>query len=223
MVKEDPHVERLVRRLEGPLDPASTRAAEERVWRRLRQPGRETRRFGWIPALGAVALAIALVVGGLWLDSYRLDVASGGLPILYREQVAHADVPTTNGVSGTFDVAQGHFSASSPGRITVVAIAHLRFAEGALPATAEIRYRDVAAPDVDVLARSAQFTEVRRGTADARYDVAAPFPPLQPGQSATYEVWVHVDTATGALESTVFRVEVRGGGEGQRARLIAAR
>lgn len=223
MVKEDPRVERLVRRLEDPLDAASTRAAEERVWRRLERPQRARRSFGWVPALGAVGLAIALVVGGLWLDSYRLDVASGGLPILYREQVAHANVPTAKGVSGTFDVAQGHFSAVSPERITVVAIAHLRLGEDALPATAEIRYRDVAAPEVDVLARSAQFTEVRRGTADARYDVAAPFPPLQPGQSATYDVWVHVDTATGAVESAVFRVEVRGGVEGQRARLIAAR
>lgn len=221
MVKEDPRIARLVRRLEGPLDPASTRAAEERVWRRLRQPERGRRPFGWLPALGVVALAIALVVGGLWLDSYRLDVASGGVPILYREQVAHADVPAANGVSGTFDVAQGHFSASSPEGITVVAIAHLRLAESALPATAEIRYRDITAPEVDVLARSARFTEIRRGTAEARYDVAAPFPPLKPGETATYDVWLHVDTAAGAVESAVFRVEVRGGTEGQRARIVA--
>ena len=36
-MNDDPRVDRLMRRLAGPLDPAATRGAEDRVWRRLRE------------------------------------------------------------------------------------------------------------------------------------------------------------------------------------------
>lgn len=220
-MNEDPRADRLVRRLEGPLDGASTRAAEERVWRSVKQAA-STRRTGsgLLPAFAAIAGAVLLLFAGLWLGSYRLDVASGRLPILYREEVAHVDVPTRLGVSGTLDIAQGHFSASTPTQLSVVAIADVRLGTDALPATVEIRYRDLAAATAGVLARTADVSDTRRATGEYRYDVTAPFPPLERGAVRRYEVWIHVETPEGLVESPIVTVEVTGAAEGQRARVL---
>ena len=75
-MSDDQRVDRLMRRLAGPLDPAATRGAEDRVWRRLREghplPGRS-----WLPALAIVVVAALVLAGGAYLQSYRFEVASG--------------------------------------------------------------------------------------------------------------------------------------------------
>jgi hypothetical protein len=227
VVSEDPRVDRLLRRIAGPLDPVATRAAEERVWRAVRA-GRARRRGGWVAAVATLAAALVLLLAGAWLASYRFEVASGGTPILYREEVARTAIRSeqrgaARAADGTLAIAQGHFSASEPGRLVVVAIADVRVASDALPATFEIRYREAGSAVSGVLARTADLSEARRATADVRYSVAAPFPPLERGDVRTYDIWLHVDTAGGAIESAVLNVEVRGAPEGQRARLTVER
>lgn len=222
-MNDDAREERLMRRLSGPLDAASTRVAEERVWRRLAAGEREPRHAGRLPAFAVVAAAIAILLGGAWLGSYRLDVASGGLPVLYREQVAHVDIAAANGVSGSLDVAQGHFSETAPGLLRVVAVADVRLTDAAMPATLEIRYRDFATGATGVLARTADLSGTRRATGEYRYDVTAPFPPVPAGETHAFDVWIHVDTPGGAIESPVIAVEVRTEREGQRARLTGTR
>jgi hypothetical protein len=224
VVNDDLRVDRLLRRIEGPLDRAATRAAEDRVWRRLRE-GRPLRGRSWTPAFIAVAVALAVLIGGAYLQSYRFEVASGGIPVLYQEKVASAQISARNGttsiVTGTLEIRQGHYSATRPELLRVVAIDDVRMTADALPATIEIRYREVGSVITGNLARTADITEVRRATGDARHNVVAPLPPVERGDVRRFEVWIHVDTAAGPAESDHVVVEVRGAAEGERARAIA--
>ena len=224
MVNDDLRVDRLLRRIEGPLDRAATRAAEDRVWRRLRE-GRPLRGRSWTPAFIAVAVALAVLIGGAYLQSYRFEVASGGITVLYQEKVASAQISARNGttsiVTGTLEIRQGHYSATRPELLRVVAIDDVRMSADALPATIEIRYREVGSVITGNLARTADITEVRRATGDARHNVVAPLPPVERGDVRRFEVWIHVDTAAGPAESDHVVVEVRGAAEGERARSIA--
>lgn len=226
MVSEDPRVDRLLRRIEGPVDRASTHAAEERVWRRLRE-GYPVRGRNWMPAVLVVALALALLVGGAYLQSYRLEVASGGGLVLYQERIANAQIAQRSGVTqvvtGTLEIRQGHYNATRPDLLRVVAIDDVRVSSGALPATIEIRYREQGSAVSGTLARTAGLDEVRRATGDARHNVIAPLPPVERGEVRRFEVWVHVDTAVGPVESGHLLVEVRGAAEGERARAIDSR
>jgi hypothetical protein len=226
VVKEDPRVERLIRRIEGPLDHGATLAAEERVWRRLRE-GHPVRGRNWLPGLAAVALALLLIIGGAYLQSYRFEVASGGIPILYQEKVASAQISARSGVTqivtGTLEIRQGHFGGARPDLLRVVAIDDVRMFAGALPATIEVRFREQGSAVSGTLARTADINELRRATGDARHNVIAPFPPVDRGEVRRFEVWLHVDTAAGPFESEHLAIEVRGEAEGERARFIAPR
>lgn len=219
-MSEDPRLERLVRRIEGPLDPAPTRAAEDRVWRRLRE-GRPVRGRGWVPALGVIALALVLLVGGAYLQSYRVDVASGGLPILYREQIARVELDGS--ARGTLTLQQGHFSDAAPQKLVVVALVDVQVPAQALPASFEVRYREAGSAVSGTLARYAGVDQSRTATGEARYTVTAPLPPVARGDVRIFDVWIHVETSAGPVESPTVSVEVRGAAEGQRARLISVR
>lgn len=228
-MSDDPRLDRVLRRIEGQLDPTSTRAAEDRVWRRLRE-GRPVRGRSWLPAFAVVALALVFLAGGAYLQSYRLEVASGGLPILYQEQVAKtqvsamtADAVPADLVSATLEVRQGHYSATTPQLLRVVAIDDVRIGQAALPATVEIRYREQGSAVSGVLARTADLSEARRATGEVRHSVIAPFPPVPRGEIHTFEVWLHIQFAGGIAESQTLTIEVRGAAEGERARLIATR
>jgi hypothetical protein len=232
VVSEDPRLDRLIRRIEGPLEPAATRAAEDRVWRRLRE-GRPTRGRSWAPALAVIAFAIVVLVGGAYLQSYRIDVASGGPPILYREEIAKVEFdqtafgsPIASGgriARGSLTIEQGHFSESAPQRLVVVALVDVRVPADRLPATFEVRYREAGSAVSGTLARYAGADQARPATGGARYTVTAPLPPVDRGDLRTFDVWVHVETAVGVAESQVVTVELRGAPEGQRGRLISVR
>ena len=228
-MSEDPRLDRVLRRIEGQLDPTSTRAAEDRVWRRMRE-GRPVRGRSWLPAFAVIALALVLLIGGAYVQSYRLEVASGGMPILYQEQVAKTQVFARIGdaaradlVSATLEVRQGHYSAAAPRLLRVVAIDDVHIGEAALPATVEIRYREQGSAVSGVLARTADLSEARRATGEVRHNVIAPFPPVPRGEVHIFEVWLHIETAAGVVESSRLAIEVRGAAEGERARLIATR
>jgi hypothetical protein len=226
VVSEDPRVDRLLRRVEGTLDRATTHAAEERVWRRLRE-GHSVRGRNWTPAFVVFALALLLLVGGAYLGSYRLEVASGVGLVLYQEKVASTQIAQRSGVTqivtGTLDIRQGHYNPTRPDLLRVVAIDDVRMSAGALPATIEIRYREQGSAVSGTLARTTGIEEVRRATGDARHNVIAPLPPVERGEVRRFEVWVHVDSAAGPVESGHLLVEVRGAAEGERARAIDAR
>jgi hypothetical protein len=229
VVNDDPRLDRVLRRIEGPLEPAATRAAEDRVWRRMRE-GRPTRGRSWIPAFGAIALALLLLIGGAYLESYRIEVASGGIPLLYQERVAKTQVFAKTGdavradlVEATLEIRQGHYSATDPRLFRVVAVDDVRIAEAALPATIEIRYRETGSMVSGVLARTADLSEARRATAGVRHNVTAPLPPVSRGEVRQFDVWLHIETSVGVVESQIITVEVRGAAEGERARLIATR
>lgn len=229
MVNDDPRVDRLLRRIEGPLDATPTRAAEDRVWRRLREghalPGRS-----WMPAFAVFMLAALLVAGGAYLQSYRVEVASGGSLILYQEHVASTQLSARRGgattstvFDATLEIRQGHFSASRPDLLRVVAVDDVHLFEAALPATVEIRYREQGSAVSGTLARTADIGETRRSTGEARHNVTAPLPPVPRGEVHVFEVWLHVDAAGEASDSPVLVVEVRGAAEGERARLLATK
>jgi hypothetical protein len=229
VVSDDPRVDRLLLRIEGPLDPAATRAAEDRVWRRLRE-GRPVRGRGWVPTFAVIALALALLVGGGYLGSYRIEVASGGVPILYQEEVAKTQVIARTGdaasadlANATLEIRQGHYSPTTPHLLRVVAIDDVRIGQAALPATVEIRYREQGSVVSGVLARTVDLTEARRATGEVRHSVIAPLPPVARGEVRVFEVWLHIEIATGVVESPTLAIEVRGAAEGERARRVAAR
>lgn len=233
-MSDDPRVTRLLQRIEGPLDSTSTRAAEDRVWRRIRE-GHELPGRSWLPALAVIAMATLLLAGGAYLQSYRFEVASGGIPVLYQERVAEtsffgargADFPATTGdpriVNATLEIRQGHFGGARPDLLRVVAIDDVHLFADALPATVEIRYREQGSAVSGILARTADISETRRATGEARHNVIAPLPPVARGEVRVFEVWLHIDTAGRPIESQTLVVEVRGAAEGERARLLATR
>lgn len=226
-MNEDPRTARLLRRIEGQLDSTATRAAEDRVWRRIRE-GHQLPSASWLPAFAVIALAALLLAGGAYVQSYRFEVASGGMPILYQERVAQTSVNVDTGpdggttptrvVSATLEIRQGHFGGARPDLLRVVAIDDVRLTAEAVPATVEIRYREVGSVVSGILARTADISETRRATGDARHNVVAPLPPVERGDVRNFEVWLHIDTAHGPIESPVLTVEVRGAAEGARAR-----
>lgn len=227
---DDPRLDRVLRRIGGPLDPTSTRAAEDRVLRRIRE-GHELPGRSWVPAFAVVALAIAVLAGGAYLESYRFEVASGGIPILYQENVAQTSLNVDTGADGatppapliraTLEIRQGHFGTAP--RLRVVSVDDVRLAAAALPADVEIRYREQGSAVSGTLARTTGLNETRRGTGEARHNVIAPLPPVARGEVHVFEVWLHVDMPRGAFDSPTLVVEVRGAAEGERARLLATR
>ncbi|HUQ41097.1 MAG TPA: hypothetical protein VM052_01215 [Candidatus Limnocylindrales bacterium] len=226
-MSDDPRLDRVVRRIEGPLDPTATRAAEDRVWRRL-QEGHPVRGRSLVPAFAVMAAAVVLLVAGAYLQSYRIEVASGGLPVLYQEHVASTEIGAADRVravlsTGTLEIRQGHFSSTTPQQLRVVAIDDVRIGDAALPATVEIRYREQGSAVSGVLARTADLNEARRGTAEVRHSVIAPLPPVARGDIHIFEVWLHIETKNGIVESPKLTVEVRGAAEGERARPTASR
>lgn len=216
---EDGRAEALARRLAGPLDTASTARARERVWAALHAPRPRPRR-AWLAALAVGAAAVALLVGGGWLGTYRLEAGSGGIPILYRERVGATTIDT-EAVHGSLSIEQLHLRDAST--LRVVARVDLVVAADAVPATVDVRYRPAGSLVAGGLAHEPAVSDVRRELGGARYTVAAPFPPLARGDVRTYEVWVSVDTPKGRAESGVLTVEIHGAPEGQRARLVAPR
>ena len=61
------------------------------------------------------------------------------------------------------------------------------------------------------------MTDPRRATGTTRTLYEAPFPPLASREQATYRVWLHIDTPSGPIDSSVLVIAVTEGPEGQRA------
>jgi hypothetical protein len=95
-------------------------------------------------------------------------------------------------------------------------VTDVRLGAERLPATIELRFQAAGADTYGVLAHS-EVSDPRRATGTTRTLYEAPFPPLAPRERATYRVWLHVETATGAADSPVLVIQVTDGPEGQRA------
>jgi hypothetical protein len=215
---DDPRVDGLMRRLAAPLDAATTAAARERVWSRLAARRAPARGPGVLPGMAAVALAIAILVGGAWLQSYRVEVGHPGSgpsdfgPFIYREEVARSEL--TGPATGAIVVRQRHIDEPRRQRLSAVVEAEVHFAAG--EATLEIRYREAGGATQVLVTKRADAT-------DTGLEAVAPLPQREPGDVRTYEVWLHVDRAGDTSESAVLAIEVSERPEGQRARLVAPR
>ena len=206
--------ERLAARLGTSL--ASERAAEGRNWRvlsaSLARPDRP--RFGALRAFaGTVALAAAVVLAVGWWQGARVEVASGGLPVLYREEVTRAQV-AAGGIDASVAIVQKHIEGDA--RLRVVGVTDVRLAADRLPATIELRFQAEGADTYGVLAHS-EVGDPRRATGSTRTLYEAPFPPLAEWDRATYRVWLHLDTAQGPVDSPIRVIQVTERPEGQRA------
>lgn len=210
--------ERLARRLATPL--GSERAAADRNWRAL-----SAAIVGPVPRVGAtlraigttLALAAVVLVALGWWNGARVDVAGDRLPVLYRETVASTAVAAP-GIDATVSIEQKHIEGDA--RLRVVGVTDVRVAADRLPATIELRFQALDAEQYGVLAHS-EVSDPRRSTGTTRTLYEAPFPPLGRRDVATYRVWLHVETATGAVESPVLVVRVTDRPEGQRASVVA--
>ena len=206
--------ERLAQRLGTPL--SSERAAQERNWRALSaavdRPER-TRVGALRAAVGTLALAAAVAIAIGWWQGARLDVASSGLPVLYREEVARTHVAAA-GIDGGVTIVQKHIEGDP--RLRVVGVTDVRLAGDRLPATIELRFQAAGDDAYGVLAHS-ELADVRRATGSTRTLYEAPFPPLAARGRVTYRVWLHLDTAEGSLDSPILVIQVTDRPEGQRA------
>lgn len=212
----DPRLAAIDRELARPL--TSARAAEERVWAALHSTpvrARETRG----PVLGALlafAAAAALFAAIGWSQGVRVEVASGGLPTLYRLEAGRVELDAP-GARGTLTIGERYLR--DPSRLSAVADASVRLQQSALPAEVEIRFLEEGESAHGVLARTSQITDVPADGAAITHE--APFPPLARGERRTYRVWLHVRAAGQERDTARLVVEIGGAAEGQRVRLIA--
>jgi hypothetical protein len=140
-------------------------------------------------------------------------VAGDRLPVLYREEVARTAL-TAAGIDASLAVQQKHIESDA--RLRVVGVTDVRLGADRLPATIELRFQGLDADTYGVLAHS-EVSDPRRATGTTRTLYEAPFPPLAPRERATYRVWLHVETATGPIDSPILVIQVTDGPEGQRA------
>lgn len=211
----DPRLAAIDRELARPLD---SRAAEERVWASLRSKDEVTRatRAPVFGAIVAFAAAAALFVAIGWAQGVRVEVASGGLPTLYRLEVGRVELDAP-GARGTLTIGERYLR--DPNRLSAVADASVRLQQSALPAEVEIRFLEQGETSHGVLARTSQITDARPDGTVVTHE--APFPPLARGERRTYRVWLHVRGAGQEHDTARLVVEVSGAAEGQRARVIA--
>lgn len=211
----DPRLAAIDRELSRSL--ASARAAEDRVWAALRVKHEPSAAriplFGTILALAAAAAAFFVAVG--WAQGVRVEVASGGVPVLYRVEAGRVELDAA-GARGTLAVGERHLR--DPSRLSVVADATVRLQQTTLPAEVEIRFLEEGQTAHGVLARTSQITDARADGVVITHQ--APFPPLARGERRTYRVWLHVTAASGEHASPRIVIEVTGATQGQRARFI---
>ena len=207
--------ERLAARLGTPLP--SERAAADRNWRALTSaiavPPR--RRFGRLLSVATSVAVVAIVIAALgWWQGARVDVAGDRLPVLYREEVTSTAIAAP-GIEASIVIAQKHIESDA--RLRVVAVTDVRLAADRLPATTELRFQRPEDDSYGVLGRS-QLSEPPRATGTTRTVYDAPFPPMEARDRVTYRVWLHIETATGPIDSAVLVITVTDQPEGQRAR-----
>ena len=194
----------------------SERTAAERNWRALSAaiavPGR--RGAGMLRAVVTTAALAAVVLAAIaWWQGARVEVASGGLPVLYREEVARTEVAAA-AIEATLVIAQKHVEGDA--RLRGVGITDVRLGAGRVPAIIELRFQRPEDDTYGVLAHS-EVSDPRRATGTTRTLYEAPFPPLGPRERATYRVWLHLDTSAGPVDSPALVIQVTDRPEGQRA------
>lgn len=219
--------DRLIDRLGAPL--ASERVAADRNWLAIQALTRRPARRG--PALLRTAVATLAVltivaIGTATWGSVRLLVGANHLPVLYRQEIVRTELAAA-GVRASLAIEQQPAARKAvPAGPEVVglfvsALVDVRITAEALPADIELRFQRPEWASYGILARSEGLNEPRRATGETRTTYRAPFPPSVAGETATYRVWLHLDTATGPLDSRVLVVAVTMAPEGQRATLIA--
>jgi len=219
--------DRLIDRLGTPL--ASERVAADRNWNAIsaRLAAPELRRPSFLrSALATVAIAAVVMIAATTWGSVRLQVASNHLPVLYRQEVAHTDLAAP-GVTASLAIEQKpaarKVTPAAPEGVVgifVSALVDVRINASALPADIELRFQRSEWGSYGVLARTEGLSDPRRSTGETRTLYDAPFPPSLPGETVIYRVWLHLETATGPLDSRVLQVAVSAAPEGQRASFV---
>jgi len=206
--------ERLASRLGTPF--ASERAAADRNWRALSSAiaAPAPRRLGGLRAIATTVALVAVVLLALgWWEGARVDVAGDRLPVLYREEVARTTIAVP-GIDATVAIEQKRIEGDA--RLRVVGVTDVRLGAERLPATIELRFQGPLDDSYGVLAHS-EVSDPRRATGTTRTLYEAPFPPLAPRERATYRIWLHLETATGPVDSSILVIQVTDRPEGQRA------
>jgi hypothetical protein len=220
--RSDAELEALIARcLGGEVgDARELRAARERVWATLRERTAQRKgrpAFGWTATTAfAVVAAMAFVVWLAWAQQYRVEVAQGGVPVLYREEVGRT---TLRGADVDADIAVQIRHIEGTSGLRAGALIDVRLGASALPATIELRARPLGASVIEVIGRTAAIAETRGPTEVSRTAFFAPLPPTPRGETRRYEVWLFVETSRGVVESDKLLVEVTGRPEGERATL----
>lgn len=216
----------LIHRLGSPL--ASERAAADRNWSALsaRLAAPERHRPGFLrSALTATAAAVILVLAATTWGSVRLQVGANHLPVLYRQEVARTEL-VAPGVTASLAIEQKpavHQATPAGPEVVglfVSALVDARIAASALPADIELRFQRPEWASYGILARTEGLNDPRRSTGETHTLYDAPFPPSIAGETVTYRVWLHLETATGPLDSRVLQVAVTAAPEGQRVRFV---
>ena len=222
--------DRLIDRLGTPL--ASERVAADRNWSaisaRLDAPVRGQGGF-LRSVLATVAVAALIAIAATTWGSVRLQVGANHLPVLYRQEVARTEL-VAPGVTASLAIEQKpaarKVTPAAPEGVVglfVSALVDVRINASALPADIELRFQRPEWGSYGILARTEGLNDPRRSTGETRTLYDAPFPPSLPGETVTYRVWLHLETATGPLDSRVLEVAVTVAPEGQRAALVGER
>lgn len=156
-------------------------------------------------ALVVAAALVAIVALAMWP---RTPSANPAIP--ERELVATRTSDTALGTV-TLTIEQGRFAARPRQNIGVTTRAEIRL-NVATEGSAQIRIEEPG-ETYGILATTPNVA----GATLVRLDGA--LPPLDPGESHDYKVWVHLETTAGMYDSEPLLIRVEGSPDGERARL----
>ena len=203
---------RVHEQLRAPMQAIAFDRARAEVWAAI-EARRSLPRRRALGLLGRVAFAAAVVlVAGLIGVVLAERAAPVAAPAPLREVVVKTSFQLPDGGTGTLVIEQGSALARAGERIGVGVRAELVFARTLRKGTAEIRFKGQGDPSHGVLGSAPDLA----GRTRAGFGGNVPRPAAT--GPVTYEVWLHLETDEGSLDTTALVIDVLTLRSGEEAR-----
>lgn len=179
----------------------------ERIWVGI-AARRRARRPTWPRVVGQLALAAVVLLVAVLAGVFVVQSRSAA-PVPAREIIATRTSAVPGGTA-TLSVIQGSTVARAGWRVGVGVEATLDF-QAATAGSAEVRFRPRGDPAYGILGAAPDLAGVTRAT----FGGAVPRP--SGSQPVTYEIWLHLETGGGTIDTDALLVQVTATRDGERA------